>query len=87
MRKVCNVGMEWRRCFPTWLKLDLSANWTVKPINREVWGMINSTNSGEERLASMGVDLDRSMYAWISDEEPPALRHSRGKESNIIRQC
>ena len=36
----------------------------------------------------MGTDLDRSKYASSSsDEEPPALRHNRGKDSNVVLQC
>ena len=60
----------------------------AKVTSREVWGMIEAANRGEDRLTSMGMDLDRSRYASSSDDgEPPALRHSRGKESNVVRHC
>jgi hypothetical protein len=45
----------------------------VKLTNRqEALGTIRVANEGFERLTSSGVDFDRSMYACISDDVPPA---------------
>ena len=79
--------MGWRRCSAICLKLDLeSPTRKAKLINREIYGATNSASSGEGRLTTVGIDQDRSIYAWISDEEPPALHRSRGEESRIVRQ-
>ena len=82
-----NVGMGWRRCSAIKLKSGQSSTQMAKVASRKVWGMIETIDCGEDRLTSMGTDPDRSRYAPSSDEEPPAFRHSRGKESSIVRQC
>ena len=87
MRKVCKVGMGCRSRSAIWLKLDDLTNRRVKPTSREVWGTMRSTNDGYMRLTSSGVVLDRSIYAFISVEFPPAFRQSRGKDNNVTLQC
>ena len=59
----------------------------TKATSRKVWGTTETTECEEDRMTSTGTDLDRSRYASSSDEEPSALRHSRGKESNVVRHC
>ena len=49
--------------------------------------MIEVTRRGEDRVTLKGTGLDRSRYASSSDNEPPALHHNRGEESNIVRHC
>ena len=87
MFKVCKIGIGWGKSFTSWRAANGPLNLTVKPTNREVWGARRSADDVRERLTESGADPDRSIYAWISDERPLAFRHSRGKESNVVRQC
>lgn len=87
MRKVRKVEMGESKHATNPSKLDLFVSWSVKPIILEVWGRIRGINDESERSISSGADLDRSRYAWISNEEPPALDHNSGKERSVFRQC
>ena len=82
-----SVGMGSRRCSAIWSKLGEPFMQTVNVTSREAWGMIETTSRGVERMTSRGTDLDLSSYASSFDEEPPALHHNRGKESNTVRHC
>ena len=64
MRRVCKVGTGWCRCSAIRSRQGReSSTRTVRPTSREVWGAMNSASSGEERLMTMGIDPDRSIYA------------------------
>ena len=83
-----NAGMGSRKCPAIWSKPGESSTEMAKVTSREAWGTIEVTSSGEDRLTWTGTDLNRSRYASSTDdEEPPALRRSRGKESNVVRHC
>ena len=79
--------MGLHRCFASSLKQDGRTTEIVNATSREVWGMIEATGYGGDKVTSRGTGLDRSKYASSSNEEPPALHHNWGKENNTVRHC
>ena len=57
----------------------------VNVTRREVWGMIKTTDCGEDKVTSRGAGFDLSRYASSFDEEPLGLHHNRGEESSTDR--